>query len=194
MGQEMRNNNISSVQRALTVSNTGNIGIRATPYGSLFVTKAGNFDGAAIFGGTSYNSHFCYGADEHTYIRGGKAGSYVFLNDLPGSVVFGGGTAMVGINSGNPTFPLEIVQINNKGLLLSDPAFNLNSWEYRVNYLYVAPDSDLRLYYNEISRAYISALDGQYRYITSDRRIKSNIKPLPSLLEKMNLLNPVYMK
>ncbi len=34
--------------------------------------------------GTSYLSHFYYGDNEDTYIRGGKAGSHVLINDIAG--------------------------------------------------------------------------------------------------------------
>src|SRR5215210_2855297 len=57
-----------SLNRALVIANNGNIGIRTNPANaSLYVTKAGNTDGSAIFGGTSYGSYFHYSATEDTY-------------------------------------------------------------------------------------------------------------------------------
>lgn len=190
-GNGIANSSITSQARAITISNTGNIGLRTAPANaSLYAVKAGNFEGTARFGEYSNYSYFNYGVEEHTYIRPGFQYGYVYINDIPGNIILGGGNSMVGINSANPTYTLEIGQINNKGLLLSDPAFNLNDWEYRVGYLYSAPQSDLRLYYNGVPRSYISADDGQYRIISSDSRIKTNIKPLASVLDRVNLLQP----
>jgi hypothetical protein len=43
--------------------------------------------------GTVNISHFCFGTEEHTYIRGGKAGSNVLINDYAGSGNVGIGTS-----------------------------------------------------------------------------------------------------
>lgn len=50
-----------------------------------------------VFGvrGTTHMTHFNYGADEHTYIRGGKNGSHVLLNDAAGLGNVGIGTAFI---------------------------------------------------------------------------------------------------
>jgi hypothetical protein len=51
--------------------------------------------------GTSYLSHFYFGDNEDTYIRGGKAGSHLLLNDIAGQ-------GNVGVGVVNPTFILDI--------------------------------------------------------------------------------------
>jgi hypothetical protein len=185
-------NNFTSVARAFNINSTGNLGIRSNAFtSSLFVAKSGNVDGSAVFGGTSYNSHFNYGVNEDTYIRGGRNGSLVVLNDIPGSnVILGAGNNMVGINVANPTYTLEISQTGNKGMILLDPLISFNRWEYRVNLYLTPPASHLRTYYND---AAVGAFfpTGGYTGTVSDRRIKSNIRTLPALLDKFNRLNPV---
>lgn len=191
-GTGIINNNVSSVQRAFTIANNGNIGIRTGPANaSLYTIKGTNFDGSAVFGGTTYNSHFNYGTDEHTYIRGGKDNGDVVLNDVPaGVVVFGAGNSMVGINSGNPTYTLEIRQATNGGLSLVNPNAGSDSWEYLVSYYSSQPASHLMLKYNGIPKGVFSPTGG-YSGVGSDRRIKTNITDIPSVLSKLNLLRPV---
>ena len=83
----------------MVISKAGNVGIRTyqTLDASLFVVKAGNNSGSAVFSGTNYASFFHNGVNEDTYIRGGKNGSRVILNDIPNGLI------MLGSNSGNTT-------------------------------------------------------------------------------------------
>ncbi len=183
----------TSVIRVLSIGSNGNVGIKTDPVNaSLYVIKAGNFDGAAVFGGTSYNSHFYYGTEEHTYIRGGYTGSYVYLNDIEiGNVILGGGNSTVGINSGDPVYTLEIRQYNGKGLLLIDPAGGFNNWEYLVHALSGGTgNSELSLFYNGAIKGYFSPATGEYFVYSSDRRVKTNIKSLSPVLRKMMQLRP----
>jgi hypothetical protein len=63
---------------------------------------AGGSMGALGIRGTNYMSHFNYGANEDVYIRGGKNGSHILLNDIPG-------TGNVGIGTGfMPEFKLHL--------------------------------------------------------------------------------------
>jgi hypothetical protein len=84
---------------SMVISNAGNVGIRTYQImdASLFVVKAGNTSGSAVFSGTNYASFFHNGFNEDTYIRGGKNGSRVILNDIPN------GLTMLGSNAGNTT-------------------------------------------------------------------------------------------
>lgn len=65
----------------------GNVGIGTSTdaiTSTLYVKKSTNSpDGTAVFKGTTHFSHFHYGTNEDTYIRGGKDGSHVVLNDVP---------------------------------------------------------------------------------------------------------------
>ena len=177
--------------RSLTISNTGNIGIKTGPANApLYAVKAGNYDGAAVFGGSIYNSHFSYGNEEHTYIRGGLYNSKVYINENnAGNILLGGGTSFAGINTGAPLATLDIRQVSKRGYIIIDPDHGFQTWDFRVGYYVNTPESDLKLYYNEALVGYFS-VQGFYTYITSDRRIKTNIKPLVSVLDKLKLLQP----
>jgi hypothetical protein len=71
----------------------GNTGIRnQTPNATLSVGRGTGVDGTAAFFGTSHTSHFNYNTTEDTYIRGGKTGSLVNINDSHnGAVNIAGG-------------------------------------------------------------------------------------------------------
>jgi hypothetical protein len=178
--------------RALTIGNNGNIGIKIDPINAtLCVLKAGNFEGSAVFGGTSYNSHFNYVSNEDTYIRGGKAGSKVIINDLSGGkIIFGNGNALVGINNGIPSYPLEIRQVNGRGILLVEPNNSFNNWELRVESLGNPQISDLNLIYNGAYKGFFNSTSGLY-IVYSDRRLKTGIESMPTLLNKFMQLEPV---
>lgn len=63
-------------------NNTGYVGIGInTPISPLDVARGNSFYGTAIFRGTNNTSHFNYGPNEDTYIRGGKSSSSVIVND-----------------------------------------------------------------------------------------------------------------
>jgi Chaperone of endosialidase len=186
------NASIPAGTRSLTISNTGNIGIQAGAINAtLFAFKAGNPSGAASFGGTSYTSYFCFGPQEHTYIRGGLNNSRVFINDVnTGNILIGAGNSFVGINTPIATATLDIRQVGGKGLIIINPDRNFDNWELHTGYYQDAPESDLKLYNNELLVGHFAAVQGWYEYTTSDRRIKTNITPLPSVLDKLALLQP----
>jgi hypothetical protein len=80
--------NSNSFTEFMTIRGTGNVGVGINvPSGKLDVAN-----GAAWFRGTTNISHFNLGTPEDTYIRGGKAGSKVFINDItsPGPIYVGG--------------------------------------------------------------------------------------------------------
>lgn len=82
----------------------GNVGIGTSTdaiTSTLYVKKSTNSpDGTAVIKGTTHFSHFHYGTNEDTYIRGGKDGSHVVLNDVP--------NGNVGIGVYPSTYKLEV--------------------------------------------------------------------------------------
>lgn len=184
-GNGVANNNTFGAVRALTIGNNGNMGIKISPTNaSLCVLKAGNFDGSAIFGGTTYNSYFNYGTAEDTYIRGGRNNGKVILNDIPGGhVIIGNGGSKVGINNGNgvPYFTLEIRQAGT-GLGLIHPD-GFNTWELLNNVV------ELRFQYNGNTSSFIQP-NGNYVQV-SDSRLKKNVEKIPSVFDKIMQLKPV---
>jgi Chaperone of endosialidase len=192
MGSGAANTNTSSAFRALSISNTGNVGIKTNAANaSLYVIKESNFDGSAVFGGTEYNSYFHYSSSEHTYIRAGKTGGNVYINDAPGgAIIMGNGFNKVGINTGTPSRPLEIRQTGLTGLLVTEPAQNNNHWEQVVGFYNGGPQSSFKFLYNGQLKGFFRPTDGEFIQ-SSDWRIKKNIHSLPSLLEKILQLRPV---
>lgn len=90
-------NSTSTVTDRLVIDNQGNVGINVgftSPTAKLEVIGTAN-SGTAAFRGTSFYSHFNYNQDgsEDTYIRGGKAGADVLINDVTGLGNVGVGTA-----------------------------------------------------------------------------------------------------
>ncbi|CAN5792542.1 hypothetical protein BH10BAC3_BH10BAC3_23660 [soil metagenome] len=189
LGTGNANANTTALIRAFTIADNGNMGIGTNPSNAtLFVKKGINVDGSAVFGGSQYNSHFHYGPNEDTYIRGGKYGSKVFINDVAGGkVVIGNGSGFVGINNGIPSYPLEIRQANGRGLLLVEPDNSFNNWELRVQG--GAGGADLNLLYNGQYKGFFHYFTGNY-IVYSDRRLKKGIEELKPLLQKFMQLKP----
>jgi hypothetical protein len=186
------NATIPSRTTALVIANNGNIGFKTNPANStLYAIKGINPDGSAIFGGTNYNSHFHYSSTEDTYIRAGKPGSNVYINDIPGGeIIIGNGTSYVGINTASPAWPLEIRQTGATGLILVEPKQTFNNWEQVVGLYNGGPQSSLKMIYNGQLKTFFRPTDGEIITV-SDRRLKTNIRPLPLLLDKIVQLQPV---
>lgn len=90
----------------------GNVGIRTTtPNASLSVYRGNGVDGTAAFFGTNHVSHFNYSIAENTYIRAGKTGSVVYINDSHNgdvNIATGGGN----INTGNALYSSQTGGLN----------------------------------------------------------------------------------
>ncbi|MBK8825436.1 MAG: hypothetical protein IPO26_01735 [Saprospiraceae bacterium] len=84
--------------------NLGNVGIgNSSPLAKLSISKTSNIispEGSLALYGSQYNSFFHYSSTEDTYIRGGKDGSKVIIND--------GNLGNVGIGTSLPTHKLSV--------------------------------------------------------------------------------------
>jgi len=89
-------------------TNEVGIGI-STPGATLDVIRGDTTNGGtAMFRGTAHTSHFNYAGTERTYIRGGKSGAYVTINDSHnGDVHLANGGGSVGIGAA-PSYPLDV--------------------------------------------------------------------------------------
>lgn len=61
----------------------------SSPEGTLDVARGDGSGGTLQIRGTQRISHFNFSSDEHTYLRGGKRASNVYLNDTGGNVAIG---------------------------------------------------------------------------------------------------------
>lgn len=188
-------NSIATPARIMTIDNNGRVGIGVAPdpNARLTVARGNGFDGTAIFRGSVYASHFNFGTSENTYIRGGKSGSYVYLNNVPGADInFGSLTNMIriGINSGDPMYALEIKQVGGRGLILVY-ASTFENWHLNVG-PGTAQGSYHRLHYNEAANPIGSfhPQTGAYAAL-SDKRFKKDIQPLERISDKLMRLKPV---
>lgn len=95
----------------------GNTGIgTASPLATLDVIRGTAPNGTAEFEGTTYASHFNYSIAEDTYIRGGKAASNVYINDLSYGVVgIAASGGKVGVGTNTPSYPFT-VQSSGQGI------------------------------------------------------------------------------
>ena len=160
--------------------------------GELDVGRGTSWDGTAVFQGTNNWSHFNNGSNEDTYIRGGKGSSHVIINDIAGGkVIIGNGATTVGINTNYyvPPTTLEVRQ-SNGGMELTNTFRTDLPWEWRVP---TGSNAHFQLLYANSVRTYFNYINGSLNPI-SDARLKTNITPLPGVLDKIMLLNPVSYK
>jgi hypothetical protein len=87
------------------IRGNGRLGLGTpSPSATLDVRRGTAPDGTAIFRGTTNASHFNFATAEDTYIRGGKAGSKVLINDVAGL-----GSVGIGLST-----PNEILDVNGR--------------------------------------------------------------------------------
>jgi len=197
IGTGSANAQFTTYLRAITISKDGNVGIGTDPlpYARVAVARGTGSYGTAMFRGTAWASHINYDVAENTYIRGGKNGSYVYLNNGQGTVQMGNpyptaaSLVKVGINSANPSYALQIRQAINRGMVLV--AANYANWHLKVGPT-LAPGAYQLLYYNEASNPIGSFHPQTCAYVaTSDERLKKDIRPMPDIGTKLDDLQPI---
>ncbi len=158
------------------------------PPASLIVGRGTGIDGTAAFSGTTFTSFFNFRTAENTYIRGGRLGSRVFINDLyKGDIIIGSTGSRVGVNAPDPQYPFEVRQINGTGIKMVINRIGIEySWEWKVG----ANPYHLYAFYNNAATTSFSNIDGTLTAL-SDNRLKKNIESLPSLIDRIVLLEPV---
>ena len=170
--------------RALTLTASGRACIGLNNYNaSLSVDRNPGVEATAFFFGSTHHSTFNYGPSQHTYIRAGQDNATVFINDIPNAKTIL--TGPVGINTSTPAYPLEIRQLPNAGLMMVEPV-GFTRWEMVVSSF----NGNLHLRHNNLPRGQFSAVNGNYSSV-SDRRLKTDIKPLTHVLENIIRLEPV---
>ncbi|MES2648820.1 MAG: tail fiber domain-containing protein [Bacteroidota bacterium] len=196
-----KDNNIASeLYRAFTIFPTGAVSFGKGNYNTNFNVDYLNYNNTNVANGSIY----FYGTQYPSFINAtnipgiptqigpGKDYGYLYINDLPGqNVVIGGGGTKVGINTA--PFYLTTLSIRHptdgRGLLLIEEN-SYNNWEW-----YVSADNPVWIgqKYNGNLIGDYNPTTGQHGYL-SDRRLKTNIRPLPPLLDKVMQLQPVQYK
>ncbi|HSK13045.1 MAG TPA: tail fiber domain-containing protein [Phnomibacter sp.] len=180
--------------RVVTVLANGNTAFGGvTPTATLSAAKWTNFNGAAVFQHNN-SSHFYYSGTEDTYLRAGVNGSNVYINNIPsGNVLIGYNSTEMGINTGiDPVFTLEVVQPNGMKALSMRDSYGYK-WSMAANFINTLNNGQgvaLDLYYNGTGRGRFQYWNGAYIQL-SDARVKTNVEPLPPVLDRIARLNTV---
>lgn len=154
------------------------IGSSSNPAASLDVYRGTAANGTALFRGTNANSHFNYSTGENTYIRGGKTGATVLLNDNhngPVEIAGGGGLTTIGAGGGDISLASSgSSQIGIGTSPVSNHKVTINAdTNTSSNYaLVVRNNSSSNLFYAENS----GGLWANVAWTISDEREKRNIR------------------
>lgn len=190
----------SELYRAFSIFNSGSVCFGKGNISSNLTIDYLNYNnsnlanGSIYFQGTQYPSfiNVSQPAGMPTQIGPGKDYGITYINDLPGqNVVIGGNATKVGLN----TSPLYLTTlsirhaIEGNGLLLIEQN-SYNNWEW-----YVSNDNPVWIgqKYNGLLIADFNPTTGQHDYV-SDRRLKTAIRPLQPVLDKVMQLQPVQYR
>ncbi len=182
----------------LVFTPTGRLAVgHGNPGATVDAIRGTGNDGTAVFRGTNYNSHFNYSTGENTFIRGGKPGAHIFLNDNSslGHLYIGGGSNVVAINTTNVAGAgtLVIRQTGEAaGISLLNDLWGGYRWEIN-NEQYNETSQCLVLRYSGRATpqmGWFRPTDGGYSS-NSDLRLKEQVQDMPPAIEKIMQLRPV---
>jgi Chaperone of endosialidase len=170
-------------------------------YGYALVTESGNVGigtntpvAKMDIMGSLYLSHFYYGANEDTYIRGGKAGSHVLINDIAGQ-------GNVGIGVTNPAYILDVKDrirlrangSNTAGIYLNNAANT--TW---TAFAGMKTDTQVGLFIGGTWRFWVDNAGSGYLngnlIQTSDKRLKQDFSLLSNSLSDIYQLKGYHFK
>ena len=177
----------NSQKRIMAILQSGNMIIGPQLHNSsLSVSRPSSVDATVALYGSVHHSSFNAGTNEDTYIRGGKANSAVFINDIPGGKIVM--PASVAINTYAPFYPFAVRQTQGtapKGIVLVESNY-FNNWHFFIGTSW----HNLYLDFNGVQKVWFDVTNGSH-HSTSDRRVKTAIEPLWPVLDKINQLQPV---
>jgi len=128
--------------------------------------------------------------DVHKFYAGTGFNSSSLLMSIWGdrTVIIGdnSGGGKLGINQSSPAHTLSIRQAGGTGIYIEEPASGTN-WELRA-YSISVQNTVLFIRYNNSNVAQIRT-NGEYN-VLSDKRLKTNIEKMPTVLKKIMQLNP----
>lgn len=146
-------------------------------------------NGSIYFYGTQYPSYFNNGTIGTTSIGPGKDGGVTYINDIPGNHVVMGSKVGINANPFNVTALSIMHETNGNGLLLIEQNA-VNRWEW-----YVSNDNPVWMgqKYNGLLIGDYNPTTGVHGYV-SDRRLKTAIRPLSPVLDKLMQLQTVQYR
>ncbi len=182
LGAGLANTLTSSGIRAVSILNNGCVGILSNgSTASLTVGRGTGAEGTAMFRGTNNHSYINYSATENTYLRAGKDGATVYINDINNGLInLGGTTGKVGINLAVPAYALHIKESpdgfgSSSGIGIQSQYGD--EWELR----------NVTTFYfllNGILKSSINPASGGWNAL-SDKRLKKNFRDIGPVLDKV---------
>ena len=191
------NNDMIEPHRAFSIFSNGTVSFGKGFNNSNLVVDYLNRGGS----NTSNGSIIFYGTQHHssinastTYFSPGKDGGTTYINDIPsGHTVIGSANAQYGLAINTSPFYLTSLSIRHAtaggGLALIEQT-SFNNWEW-----YLSNDNPCWMgqKYNGLLIGDYNPTTGQHGYV-SDRRLKSAIRPMAPVMDKLMKLQAVQYR
>lgn len=191
------NNDLTEPYRAFSIFSNGTVSFGKGLNNSNLVVDylnrgSGNLaNGSVIFYGTQHQSSINAST---TYFTPGKDGGTTYINDIPsGHTVIGTANAQHGLAINTSALYLTSLSIRHAtaggGLALIEQT-SFNNWEW-----YLSNDNPCWMgqKYNGLLIGDYNPTTGQHGYV-SDRRLKSAIRPMPAVMDKLMKLQAVQYR